>query len=151
MNQLLTDIRNRFQAIFKKNHLAFNMNDISRITGLSRSQVHYWEAKGYIKPVNYQKNRNHVYDYLTLIKIELIQSYLKSGFTLKMASQKASQGRKYAELIHYIIVNRIRSIDNDNGLPATDFGALVNNPKQHVVFVKKANGDVIAKLVKKDH
>lgn len=145
----LTDLEKRMHQILNRNDMLFTIGDVIRATGLKPTQIHYWEQKGFIKPRMQSKNQEHLYDHKTLIKIELIQSYLRSGFTLKMAAKKAEDGCSSANLIKEALFGSIKGITTYQGQPAVDFGALSNHPKKHLYLVVAKDHAVKLKIVKK--
>lgn len=144
----ITDLELRISKIMKNEELMFNVGDIQRITGLKSTQIHYWEHCGYITSIRPSKNRTHLYSHSTLIKIEIIQSYLKSGFTLKMANHKASQGYRSSNLIRDLVLSRFRGLTKINGQPALDFGPLtIRQSRYELFFIMQSHKKANVKLI----
>ena len=145
----LKDLERRLSVIMKNEKLVFNMGDVLRVTHLKPSQIHYWESRGFIRPVRHSKNKNHVYSYTTLIKIKMIQSYLKSGFTLKVANQKATHGYKIGNLIRQIFMKRFKGLAKINDHLALDLGSVTEEPQKELFLVKGKNEQVKVKMMKR--
>ena len=143
MNKLdvINDTVHRIKTIFKDDSytLSFSIGDIARIAKLSQNKIRYWTQRGYIKSTHSRKNTNHRYSYSALIKIEVIKSYLDSGYTLSSAVKRTSIGQRYWHLVHTIIADRLVGIRTIHHHPALDFGAIRSGSRQHILFIKKGH------------
>ena len=74
----------QFREIFKSNDIKIGMTELAKVTGVSPSQLRYWERKGYICSQQDQQNKNHHFSILTAYQVRTIKFYLDEGYTLQL-------------------------------------------------------------------
>lgn len=68
------------------------ISEIANATGVSQTQLRYWEQKGYIKSIENEKSHgSHRYEFPTMFQVMAIKVLLDQGFTLSASVKKASQ------------------------------------------------------------
>ncbi|GAW98821.1 MerR family transcriptional regulator [Secundilactobacillus mixtipabuli] len=141
-----TEEHNAFATFSKKVNWHLGIGDVSAATGVSQSQLRYWEQKGYITSEK-EKGQNRKYSYETLIRVFIINNYIKQGFTLTAAVKKAAAHRETMELLKRSMVDRFQGIDEIDGYPAINLG-FVDGQQTEVLYlvVKEDRTDV--KIVK---
>ena len=72
----------QFRQLITNDHLRIRMTELAHVTGVSTSQIRYWERKGYISSKQSDKNKNHYFSFLTLFRVATIKYFLDQGFTL---------------------------------------------------------------------
>ncbi|WP_461242808.1 MerR family transcriptional regulator [Secundilactobacillus muriivasis] len=115
------------------------IGDVATATGVSQSQLRYWEQKGYITSAK-ENGQNRKYTYATLIKVFVIKRHMEQGFTLAAAAKKADQRKEAIDVIKHAIVDRFQGIDQIDGYPAVNLGYLNEN-----------QNEVLYAVVKEDH
>ena len=78
----------QFRQLITNDHLRISMTELAHVTGVSTSQIRYWERKGYISSKQSDKNKNHYFSFLTLFRVATIKYFLDQGFTLATAVKK---------------------------------------------------------------
>lgn len=132
MNNLVQELHH----IFFNSKLQITMSELSEASGVSPSQIRYWEKKGYIKSIQGKKNQSHKYTIKTLGTVMGIKYYLNQGFTLKAAFEKQNQKKDLFTAIRTFAINRVSDIEfADNGNIKIDLGTIANQPTQHIVGV----------------
>ena len=49
----------KIRKMIASKQLKISMSEVARVTGVSTSQLRYWEKKGYIKSEQDEQNKNH--------------------------------------------------------------------------------------------
>lgn len=123
----------QFREIFKSNDIKIGMTELAKVTGVSPSQLRYWERKGYIHSQQDQQNKNHHFSLLTAYQVRTIKFYLDEGYTLQVAVQKEQQRRALGKTFRRFIEERIESIDQDvDGDGLVMLGQLDDDPTKEV-------------------
>lgn len=140
----------RIKKIMQKENFLLGIGDITRATGVSQRKLRYWEKKGYISPDEGIEERKHrKYSYYTLAQVSMIQSYLKTGYTLSAAVEKTNQHNQVSQAIRKFVSDRLTGlITIDNGFEI-DFGDVCDVPDKHLVAIMTENKPT--KLVLKDN
>ncbi|MHA8137821.1 MerR family transcriptional regulator [Lactobacillaceae bacterium Scapto_B20] len=133
------ELSQRMFKIFQRDDFSFGIGDIATYSKLPQSKLRYWEKCGYIKSLKCSKNQNRKYSYHTLMKVQLIKSYLDSGFTLSAAAKKAEEFGKYQSIVSQMLKNRINEIGTLDGKPAINMGPLTDDPSKSIYFVEEDN------------
>lgn len=143
-----TEEHNTFATFSKKVNWHLGIGDVSTATGVSQSQLRYWEQKGYITSEK-EKGQNRKYSYDTLIRVFMINNYIKQGFTLTAAVKKAAAHRETMELLKRSMVDRFQGITKVDGYPAINLG-FIDDQQTEILYlvVKEDRTDV--KIVKQD-
>ncbi|KRM68209.1 hypothetical protein FD06_GL001423 [Apilactobacillus ozensis DSM 23829 = JCM 17196] len=144
----IKDYSKRIGDIIKKSQFEIGIGQIVKMTGISATQIRYWDQKGYIQSEKTNKNKNKQYSYHSLIKIQLIKSFLDSGFTLACAAQKASIFDETGNIIKKMLENRFNGLSVIDNHPAINMGSLSDNENEKVYFIDKGNQTEI-KIIKK--
>lgn len=123
----------QFREIFKSNDIKIGMTELAKVTGVSPSQLRYWERKGYICSQQDQQNKNHHFSILTAYQVRTIKFYLDEGYTLQVAVQKEQKRRALGKIFHRFIEERIKGIEqDDNGDGLVKLGRLDDDPAKEV-------------------
>ncbi|KRO26689.1 MerR family transcriptional regulator [Lactiplantibacillus fabifermentans] len=107
-----------FKAQVNKHQFALNISDLARVTGVSQTQLRYWEQKNYIHSIknsDTEKSTAHRYSYGTLMRVHFIKAMLDEGFTLAAAAQKASEQSNQMEMMRIFVVNAFQGIEERDG------------------------------------
>ncbi|GAA6112933.1 MAG: MerR family transcriptional regulator [Apilactobacillus sp.] len=145
----INDYSKRIQSLMSNLDLSIGIGGLSRTCNVPQSKIRYWEQKGYIGCHKGDKNTNHRYPYSAVIKVELIKSFLDSGYTLAKAAEKASVFDETGSLLHRIARQRFESINVVDENTAVDMGPIKDDPEHHIMFVDE-DGTLTAQIVKKD-
>jgi DNA-binding transcriptional MerR regulator len=70
--------------------LVVGIGEVSTITGIPQRQIHYWEGKDIIKPVDDGSSVRR-YSYATIKKMILIKELIDEGFTLEASVRKVDE------------------------------------------------------------
>lgn len=129
------------QLAFVNKHMEWHLGigDVATATGVSQSQLRYWEQKGYITSKK-ENGQNRKYTYSTLIRVFIINRYMEEGFTLATAVKKADQHKETIDIIKRAMIDRFQGIDEIDGYPAVNLGYLNEN-----------QNEVLYAIVKEDH
>lgn len=123
----------QFREIFKSNDIKIGMTELAKVTGVSPSQLRYWERKGFIHSQQDQQNKNHHFSLMTAYQVRTIKFYLDQGYTLQVAVQKEHERRILGKVFRHFITDRIQSIDqDDNGNGLVMLGKLDDDPTKEV-------------------
>lgn len=126
---------------FLGDRLTITLSELSEATGVSPSQIRYWEKKGYIKSRQGQKNQNHRYSMGTFAKVVSINYFLRQGFTLKMAYQKQQEGRNLLKCIKDFNRNQIQDVTVKKDYVEFDLGQVSNADHQRVIVQVDHDGN----------
>ncbi|WP_054725308.1 MerR family transcriptional regulator [Paucilactobacillus hokkaidonensis] len=85
MEQIPEDLK----GLLGKPELQLGIGDLSHVTGVSQSQLRYWESKKYIQSIKTSESKNRKYSLKILGEVCLIKDYLDEGFTLPAAVKKS--------------------------------------------------------------
>lgn len=118
---------------FAKMDIKISLKELSSTTGVSPSQIRYWEKKGYIKSIQQQKNQSHTYTIHTLMIVLGIKHFLNEGYTLSAAYEK-QHAQRGLFLALRSLYKRVEKIDKkDDGKIVIDLGPLDDHPNQRVI------------------
>jgi hypothetical protein len=148
-NEDIKDYSKRISKIIKQSQFEIGIGQIVKMTGISASQIRYWDQKGYIKSEKSDKNKNKKYSYHSLIKIQLIKSFLDSGFTLSCAAQKASIFDETGNVIKKMLESRFSGISVINNCPAINMGSLSSDESKNVYFINHGDQSTEIKIMDK--
>ena len=140
-----TEEHNAFATFTKKVNWHLGIGDVSAATGVSQSQLRYWEQKGYITSEK-EKGQNRKYSYDTLIKVFMISNFMKEGFTLAAAVSRAAEHRETMELLRQSMVDRFQGITTVDGFPAINLG-YVDAEKTKVLYLVVKDGHPDIKMI----
>lgn len=129
-------LEDHFRRMITENKLQISMSELARVTGVSTSQLRYWERKGYIRSKQDDKNKNHYFSLTTMISVFTIKYFLDQGYTLTVAVKKEEERKQLGIIFRRFIADQIKAIKQ---LPAekgeVDLGTLEENPTQEVYAV----------------
>lgn len=123
----------QFREIFKSDDIKIGMSELAKVTGVSSSQIRYWERKGYIHSQQDQQNKNHHFSLMTAYQVRIIKFYLDQGYTLQVAVQKERERRALGKVFRHFISDRIQGIEQDSdGDGLVRLGRLDDDPTREV-------------------
>jgi transposase-like protein len=125
----------RKMIIENAKQLKVTMSEIACVTGVSTSQLRYWERKGYIASKQDEQNKNHHFSLVTLFKVSIIKMYLDEGYTLAVAVQKERERRNYHDIFQQFIADCVMGVSEENGQGRVDLGPLSDDPGKRVVAI----------------
>lgn len=134
--------------IFFNANLKITMSELSEATGVSPSQIRYWEKKGFINSLQEQKNQNHKYTRDTLVTVMGIKYYLNQGFTLQAAYEKQREQRGMFRSVKTFSYDRVKDIDMKDGHVEMDLGPLDDDSTKEVVALLNEKGH--SKIILRD-
>lgn len=129
-----------FHQIFFNSKLQITLSELSEASGVSPSQIRYWEKKGYIKSIQGQKNQSHKYTLQTLGTVMGIKYYLNQGFTLATAFEKQNRQRGLFNSVKSFAVGNVQDIQMKDDHFEIDLGEVDNAPGQRIVAVVDNDG-----------
>lgn len=124
-----------------ENKLRISMSELARVTGVSTSQLRYWERKGYIQSKQDDKNKNHYFSLLTMFSVFTIKCFLDQGYTLTVAVKKDQAHKQLGRIFQRFIADRIKNIEQEpDGKGKVDLGRLADDPSKEVYAVVDQQG-----------
>lgn len=100
----------QFRQLITNDHLRISMTELAHVTGVSTSQIRYWERKGYISSKQSDKNKNHYFSFLTLFRVATIKYFLDQGFTLATAVKKERERQELGKIFRTFIADQVKAI-----------------------------------------
>jgi len=116
-------VNNQNAAFFKnlkaqvnKHQFTVGISDLAKTTGVSQTQLRYWEQKGYIHSQKVtEKNTVHRFSYGTLMRVHFIKAMLDEGFTLAAAAQRATEQSTQMEMMRIFATNAFQGVEERDG------------------------------------
>lgn len=139
-------IPEEFKGLLGKPELQLGIGDVAAVTGVSQSQLRYWESKNYINSIKNDENKNRKYSLKTVAEVHLIKDYLDEGFTLPASVKKMQQRKEFLSFLRKVVVDRFEELTQVDGQPAIDLGPLDGQPMQHI-FAILAGREIILRLL----
>ncbi|WP_105957226.1 MerR family transcriptional regulator [Apilactobacillus quenuiae] len=136
----------RLYKIMKDLDLSVGIGGLSKSCNVPQSKIRYWEKKGYIKSICDDKNKNHRYPYHAIIKVELIKSFLESGYTLNTAAKKAEVFDETGSIMRKIIRARFNGLAMVEKNPAVNMGPIDGEEDKSIYFVED-NSQIKAQII----
>lgn len=130
----------KIRKMIASKQLKISMREVARVTGVSTSQLRYWEKKGYIKSEQDEQNKNHYFSFPTIFQVLTIKVFLDQGFTLAMAVKKERKRRELHKIFTRFITDGIKEVEQtgeDSG--EVKLGSLAEDSTKEVYAV--INGD----------
>ena len=130
----------KIRKMIASKQLKISMSEVARVTGVSTSQLRYWEKKGYIKSEQDEQNKNHYFSFPTIFQVLTIKVFLDQGFTLAMAVKKERKRRELHKIFTRFITDGIKEVEQtgeDSG--EVKLGSLAEDSTKEVYAV--INGD----------
>ena len=134
-------LKDHFRQMIAENKMRISMSELARVTGVSTSQLRYWERKGYIHSRQDDKNKNHYFSLLTMFSVFTIKYFLDKGYTLAVAVEKEQRRKQLGQIFQRFIADRITNIkqlSTDKG--EVDLGPLADDPTKEVYAVVDHQG-----------
>lgn len=149
----MDQLTEKMREMITNSELKISMTEVARVTGVSTSQLRYWEKKGYIKSAQDQQNKNHYFDLFTIFQAYTIKLFLDQGYTLTTAVQKEKERRESHQIFKTFITNGVRSVvqtGKDTG--EVKLGTLAEMPTKEVyAVVRDGKTSLHLRTVKEDH
>lgn len=123
------------EPLIDSDKLIFGIGQVQTITGVSGRQLRYWEEQGYIAPINQQKGTQRQYSMHMLFLIFHIQRYLKQGFTLQSAVERARQFDRQIPVLRTFLKNQFNGVEVEDDKSVIDFGYKDDTHQQRVYGV----------------
>lgn len=127
----------QMKGLFGKPNFQLGIGDLARITGVSQSQLRYWESKNYITPIQDSIGKNRKYAMIEIGKALIIKKYLDEGFTLTAAVRKSIEHKEMMEISRKVAVDRFLGIEEIDGNSAINLGPLEDEPDKNVYAIVK--------------
>lgn len=128
-------IPEELKGLLGKPELQLGIGDLAQVTGVSQSQLRYWEAKDYIQSIKTSESKNRKYSLKTLGEVHFIKDYLDEGFTLPAAVKKAEKRKEVINFMRKVIVDRFEALTQIDGHPAIDLGPLERQSDQNIFAI----------------
>lgn len=124
---------NQVRKMIVSKQLKVSMTEVSRVTGVSTSQLRYWEKKGYIQSEQDDQNKNHYFSLPTIFQAFTIKLFLDQGYTLTMAVKKEQQRRELHRVFERFITDCILEIKQTGEKEGEiKLGPLADDPTKEV-------------------
>lgn len=137
-------LKDHFRHLLGSNKLKITMTELAHVTGVSTSQIRYWERKGYITSTQDEKNKNHQFNLPTIFQVATIKYFLDQGFTLTMAVTKEHQRRELSKIFRRFIIDRIEDVKQvDDQVGEVSLGKLADDPTKEVYAQVSKDGTTI--------
>ena len=101
----------KIRKMIASKQLKISMSEVARVTGVSTSQLRYWEKKGYIKSEQDEQNKNHYFSFTKIFQVLTIKVFLDQGFTLAMAVKKERKRRELHKIFTRFITDGIKEVE----------------------------------------
>lgn len=101
----------KIRKMIASKQLKISMSEVACVTGVSTSQLRYWEKKGYIKSEQDEQNKNHYFSFPTIFQVLTIKVFLDQGFTLAMAVKKERKRRELHKIFTRFITDGIKEVE----------------------------------------
>ncbi|MGY5340131.1 MerR family transcriptional regulator [Levilactobacillus spicheri] len=137
-------LKENFAKFMKKmplDEMVLGIGDVARVTGVSQSQLRYWERKGYIQTSELADGGNRKFTYKTALQVKQIKMLLDEGYTLVSAVARARKRGVYAETLRSFFEERFNAItvDDDQHEATIDLGVFDPDPSQHLITYRRAD------------
>ncbi|WP_341780067.1 MerR family transcriptional regulator [Levilactobacillus sp. HBUAS70063] len=99
---------------FPVEHLVLGIGDVAAATGVSQSQLRYWERKGYIQSRVVAGRKNRKFSYKTLLKVQQIKTLQDEGLTLVAAVKQSQQRDAVFDTLRSFVDGRFAQIQMDD-------------------------------------
>ncbi|AVK62109.1 MerR family transcriptional regulator [Lactobacillus sp. CBA3605] len=132
----------RLKCQFNAHQFELGISDLSKGTGVSQTQLRYWEQKGYIYSKNVtEKNAAHHYSYGTFMRVHLIKAFLDEGFTLAAAAKMAAERRNRLDMMRLFTLKAFQGIEERDGHHMLNLGYF-DEAKTQVLYGYMVNEEV---------
>jgi len=119
---------------FPVEHLILGIGDVAEATGVSQSQLRYWERKGYIQSQAVEDRKNRKFSYKTLLQVQQIKTLLDQGLTLVAAVKQAKHRKDLFDALRSFMDGRFSHISmTDDGDIQINLGRFDPDPTQELI------------------
>ncbi|KRM27166.1 transcriptional regulator, MerR family [Limosilactobacillus panis DSM 6035] len=137
-------LKDQFRRMLSDDKLQITMTELAQVTGVSTSQIRYWERKGYIKSSQDEKNKNHRFKLFTIFRVYTIKYFLDQGYTLAMAVQKEQERQKLGRIFQRFMADQIVDIHQDEDESGeVVLGKLAEDPTKEVYAKVDQDGSTL--------
>ncbi|MDC6398186.1 MerR family transcriptional regulator [Lactiplantibacillus pentosus] len=106
----------KFKDQLRKHQFTIGITDLAKMTGVSQTQLRYWEQKNYIHSLQTgEKNTTHRYSYGTLMRVHFVKMMLDEGFTLAAAVERANGYGNQMEMMRVFMMTAFQGIEERDG------------------------------------
>lgn len=106
----------KFKEQLGKHQFTIGISDLAEMTGVSQTQLRYWEQKNYIHSLKVsEKNTTHRYSYGMLMRVHFIKMMLDEGFTLAAAVERADGYNNQMEMMRIFMMTAFQGIEERDG------------------------------------
>lgn len=114
-------------------NLILGIGDVAAATGVSQSQIRYWESKGYIHSEASTDGKNRKFSYKTVLKVQQIKTYLDDGYTLVGAAKQSQRRSSYFDTLRSFFEGRFVTMDVSAESASIDLGQFDPEPGKDLV------------------
>ncbi|WP_407886740.1 MerR family transcriptional regulator [Levilactobacillus sp. N40-8-2] len=119
---------------FPMEHIVLGIGDVAEATGVSQSQLRYWERKGYIRSQEVGDRKNRKFSYKTLMQVEQIKTLQDQGLTLVAAVKQAQRRKDLFDALRSFVNGRFSHISmKDDGDMQINLGEFEPDPTQELI------------------
>lgn len=130
MNEDETNLIKKFPV----EHIVLGIGDVAEATGVSQSQLRYWERKGYIRSQEVGDGKNRKFSYKTLLQVQQIKTLLDQGLTLVAAVKQAKHRKDLFDALRSFMDGRFSHISmTDDGDIQINLGRFDPDPTQDLI------------------
>lgn len=127
-------------AFIDTDKLIFGIGQVQQITGVSGRQLRYWESQGYIQSLSQKKGTAREYSMHTLFFIFHVTRFLKDGFTLQAAVDKAKQFDRQLPVLRQFLRSQLKGVDFEADQSVLDFGFADASHTQRIYGLVRNDG-----------
>ncbi|KRK36149.1 transcriptional regulator [Levilactobacillus parabrevis ATCC 53295] len=136
MNEDETNLIKKFPMA----HIVLGIGDVAEATGVSQSQLRYWERKGYIHSQEVGDGKNRKFSYKTLIQVQQIKTLLDQGLTLVAAVKQAKRRKDLFDALRSFVDGRFSHVSMaDDGDVQINLGQFDPDPTQELIAERVAS------------
>lgn len=128
---------NGSDAFIDTDKLIFGIGQVQQITGVSGRQLRYWEEQGYIQSLSQKKGAAREYSLHTLFFVFHVTRFLKDGFTLQAAVDKAKQFDRQLPVLRQFLRSQLKGVDFEDDESILDLGYVDASHHQQIFGVVK--------------
>lgn len=128
---------NGSDAFIDTDKLIFGIGQVQQITGVSGRQLRYWEEQGYIQSLSQKKGAAREYSLHTLFFVFHVTRFLKDGFTLQAAVDKAKQFDRQLPVLRQFLRSQLKGVDFEDDESILDLGYVDASHNQRIFGVVK--------------
>lgn len=123
----------KFKAQIHKHHFTIGISDLAKMTGVSQTQLRYWEQKNYIHSIkDVEKNAAHRYSYATMMRVHFVKMMLDEGFTLAAATQRADEHGAQMEMMRIFMMSAFQGMEERDGHHMINLGYFDEDHQQEL-------------------